>query len=162
VIAPPRSIGDAMIRLLHDAPRDLEVPPVVLPAVEPEPVPLEASALRILIADDEPTMRDAVRDLLENLGFEVVGAACDGLSAVEMADELRPDVVLMDLRMPSLDGVEATRRIRSAHPDVRVVLLSAYDDPAFRAAADRAGACCYLAKGCRPEALEQAIRSGAG
>ena len=84
-------------------------------------------APRVLLVDDAAAIRDALRGVLEDAGIEVVGEALDGIQGVAMAASLRPDVVLMDLRMPSSDGFEATAQIVSELPGVRVVVLSAYE-----------------------------------
>jgi DNA-binding NarL/FixJ family response regulator len=103
--------------------------------------------LRVLIADDQRVVREGLALLLEALDdVEVVGAATDGAQAVRRVAELRPDLVLMDLRMPGSDGVEATRRIRADHPDVEVVVLTTYADDDSVFAALRAGARGYLTK----------------
>jgi len=107
---------------------------------------------RVLIADDDPGIRAALRDLLAEEGMDIVGAVSDGKQAVEATSTLSPDVVLMDLRMPLMDGIEATRRIRETGSLSRVIILSAYDDPALTKGADEAGAYVYLVKGC-PAAL---------
>lgn len=113
---------------------------------------------RVLIADDEPETLVLVRSLLEEEGIEVVGTATGGLQAVSLVDELRPDVVLMDLRMPDLDGVRATRRIMGAHPEARVIIFTIYDDPDPLRSADELGAFCYLVKGCPPSMIVEMIR----
>lgn len=107
---------------------------------------------RVLIADDDPGIRDALRDLLTEEGMEVVGAVAGGAEAVRMAAALAPDVVLMDLRMPGVNGIEATREIHETGSLTQVIILSAYDDPALTKGADEAGAYAYLVKGC-PAAL---------
>ncbi len=114
---------------------------------------------RVVVVDDDPMVREAVRALMEDRGFDVVGEAEDGLAAVGVVAELLPDVVLMDVKMPVMDGLEATRRITTAHPTVKVILLSAYDDASFRRTADQIGAADYLVKGVSPLVLEQAIRN---
>jgi len=103
---------------------------------------------RVLVVDDDEGIREALRDLLREEGFEVAGEAGDGEEAVRAAKRLEPDVVLMDLRMPGLGGAEATAMIRKALPATQVVILSAYDDPALNRSADEAGAYAYLVKGC--------------
>ena len=102
---------------------------------------------RVLIVDDEPLIRETLAELLRDEGFTVLGQAEDGEEAVRAAEELAPDLVLMDVRMPHLNGIEATRRILAERPGTIVVALSAYDDPALAAAARAAGASDYVAKG---------------
>jgi DNA-binding NarL/FixJ family response regulator len=116
---------------------------------------------RVLVADDDPELREALVEMLEALGFEVIGRAADGAEAVAMALELRPGVILMDLRMPNLDGIEATRQIKAILPRTQVVILTAYSDPVLREEADGAGAYCYLLKGC-PTALVTSVVRSAG
>lgn len=114
--------------------------------------------LRVLIADDHPVVRGGLRALIDSLdGLEVVGEAADGESAVREAQLLRPDVVLMDVRMPGLDGVEATRRIRERVPETAVLILTMYDDDATVFTAMRAGARGYLLKGAEQEEILAAI-----
>ena len=84
--------------------------------------------IRVLVVDDHPVVRTGVRGMLDShADFDVVGEACDGEEAIAQVDVLEPDVVLMDLRLPGVDGAEATRRIRAAHPDVQVLVLTTYD-----------------------------------
>lgn len=106
------------------------------------------AAPRVLVVDDDDGIRQALCDLLREEGVDVVGAGADGTQAVEMAGELKPDVVLMDLRMPGLSGSEATAKIRAEQPNLQVIILSAYDDPALNKSAEEAGAYAYLVKGC--------------
>jgi DNA-binding NarL/FixJ family response regulator len=118
-------------------------------------------AIRVLIVDDEPVLREALREFLEGAGMVVVGEAGDGLEALTSAAETDPDVVLMDVRMPRMDGLAATTELRARDPDLRIVLLSATDDEPSRAFAQRAGAADYLAKGIRPSELVAAITAAA-
>ena len=105
-------------------------------------------APRVVVVDDDPSVRNAISQLLSDCGVDVVGTADDGQAGVEVVAELRPDVVVMDLRMPRLNGAEATRAMRLHDGNVQVVLLSAYDDPALMSGAKEAGAYAYLVKGC--------------
>ena len=105
-------------------------------------------APRVIVVDDDDGIRQALRDLLTEEGVEVLGEASDGQGAIEMARDLKPDVVLMDLRMPGLSGSEATSLIRGEQPHIQVIILSAYDDPALNKSAEEAGAYAYLVKGC--------------
>jgi DNA-binding NarL/FixJ family response regulator len=107
-----------------------------------------AGAPRVLLVDDDADVRGALRGLLEDEGIEVVGEAGDGLEAVDSVRRSQPDVVLMDLRMPRLDGIGATRRIRELAPNVQVVVSTAYEDVALQTGASRAGAFAFLVKGC--------------
>ncbi|MFF9646846.1 response regulator [Kitasatospora aureofaciens] len=120
---------------------------------------------RVLVADDQTVVREGIVMLLGLLpGIEVVGAAADGEEAVALVECHHPDVVLMDLRMPRVDGVEATRRIRSAHPGTEVVVLTTYADDESLFPALQAGARGYLTKDAGGEEIAKAIadvRSGA-
>ncbi|GGV37110.1 DNA-binding response regulator [Actinomadura cremea] len=108
--------------------------------------------------DDQTVVREGLVLLLELLpGIEVAGSASDGEQALAMVAEKRPDVVLMDLRMPRMDGVEATRRIREEHPDTEVVVLTTYADDESIFAALRAGARGYLTKDAGADEIAQAV-----
>jgi DNA-binding NarL/FixJ family response regulator len=114
----------------------------------------------VLVADDQRTVRDGLTMLVGLIeGVEVVGAACDGVEAVELAQTERPDVVLMDLRMPRMKGAEATRRIRAELPDTQVLVLTTYADDESLFPALQAGARGYLTKDASAEEIEQAIRA---
>ncbi len=116
--------------------------------------------MRVLIADDHPAMRHSLAQALQlESGMEVIGEASDGGSAVQMARRLRPDVVLMDVVMPRLNGIEATRRITQECPDVRVIGLSVHDSKAYADRMLRAGACAYLLKDCEMADLVQAVEA---
>jgi DNA-binding NarL/FixJ family response regulator len=115
--------------------------------------------LRILLVDDHLLFRKGLARLLSaQPDFEVVGEAADGLEAVEQAQSLHPDLVLMDIRMPNCDGLEATRRIKAYMPDVWVVMLSVSDDEGDLVTAVRYGADGYLLKDLLPETLFQQLR----
>ncbi|MBM3662662.1 MAG: response regulator transcription factor [Actinobacteria bacterium] len=103
--------------------------------------------MKVLLADDHQILRDGIRRGLEGAGVEVVGEAENGEEAVALAAANSPDIVLMDLSMPVLDGVQATTRIRADNPDVRIVVLTMHDDPERTKAALQAGASAYLTKG---------------
>jgi DNA-binding NarL/FixJ family response regulator len=103
--------------------------------------------MRVLLADDHQILRDGIRRGLESAGEDVVGEADNGEEALELVRETTPDIVLMDLSMPVLDGVSATRRITEEFPDVRVVVLTMHDDPQRTRAALEAGAVGYMTKG---------------
>jgi DNA-binding NarL/FixJ family response regulator len=116
--------------------------------------------IRVLIADDHPVVRRGMGSLLASLdAVQVVGEVADGAAAVREAQLLRPDVVVMDLQMPVLDGVEATRRLVAAVPDTAVLVLTMFDDDEAVFAAMRAGARGYLLKGAEQEQILAAIRS---
>jgi DNA-binding NarL/FixJ family response regulator len=115
---------------------------------------------RVLIADDQTLIREGLSTLLGLLpGIEVVGAAADGDQALSMVGSQRPDIVLMDLRMPRCDGVEATRRIRAGYPETQVIVLTTYADDESILAAIQAGARGYLTKDAGAEEIQEAIQA---
>jgi DNA-binding NarL/FixJ family response regulator len=119
-----------------------------------------AAAIRVVLVDDHPVVRRGLRALLESLDdVAVVGEAADGAAAVREAQLTQPDVVLMDVQMPGMDGIEATRRIRGACPDVPVLILTMYDDDATVFTAMQAGARGYLLKGAEQEEIARALRA---
>lgn len=113
--------------------------------------------MRVLICDDHPVFRDGLRLLLGELGVTVVGEAATGEEAVTAATELLPDVVVMDLHLPGMSGIEATRAIRSAQPGVGVLVLTMLDDDTSLLAALRAGANGYLLKGAGHADVDRAL-----
>ena len=116
--------------------------------------------LRVLIADDHPIFRDGMRALLDSVpDTEVVGEAATGDEAIAMTAELQPDVVLMDLQMPGIGGIEATRQILHASPHVRVLVVTMFEDDYSIFTAMRAGARGYVVKGAKPEDMLRAVRS---
>ncbi|MEN6338247.1 MAG: PAS domain S-box protein [Phycisphaerales bacterium] len=127
-----------------------------------EPVPREAgSRIRVLLADDQEVMREGLATLLnEQEDIEVVGQAADGREAVEMAAELHPNVVVMDLAMPMMEGDEATRQIKQRMPETRVVGLSMFDEPGLAERMHQAGAERYVIKTATAEDLFAAVRGG--
>jgi DNA-binding NarL/FixJ family response regulator len=126
---------------------------------------MSQNVVRVVVADDQKVVREGIVMLLGLLpGIDVVGAAADGEEAVQLVAQHAPDVVLMDLRMPRVDGVEATRRIRSEHPGTEVVILTTYADDDSLFPALQAGARGYLTKDAGGEEIVKAItdvRSGA-
>ena len=116
-------------------------------------------SIRLMLADDHRMLREGLRRSMTEHGFDVVGEASDGAEAVDMAGELSPDVILMDVTMPELDGVEATRLVKAANPAIRVIMLTMHADQEVLAAAIRSGASGYLVKDCSTEEIADAIRS---
>jgi DNA-binding NarL/FixJ family response regulator len=120
------------------------------------------NSIKILLVDDQPLFREGLRTLLSvHPDFEVVGEAGDGREAMSLVRSRRPSVVLMDLQMPVLDGVAATRRLREEHPECRVIVLTTFDDDELVFDGLRAGAVGYLLKDAPSEKLAEAIRVAA-
>ena len=121
---------------------------------------MSSSPIRVVLADDHPVVRRGLAALLDSVeGIEVVGQAATGREAVREAQLLAPDVVLMDVQMPDLDGVEASRRIATASPGVAVLVLTMHDDDETVVAALRAGARGYLLKGADQEEIRRAVHA---
>ena len=115
--------------------------------------------IRVLIADDHQIVRQGLKNLLETQpDIEVVGEAEDGRTAFQLTKELIPDVIVMDVKMPTLNGIDASVRIHSEFPDIKIIALSMYGDVRFVTNMLKAGACGYLLKDCAFEELAQAIR----
>jgi DNA-binding NarL/FixJ family response regulator len=143
------------------APRDavLEIP-VAAVAVTVLESPATRRNVRILIADDHPTIMKMVKRILNaHLGFEVVGEARDGHHAVTLAETLQPDVIVLNVTMPTMSGFEAARRIRVQVPNSAIVILSSHKDQQFIEEARKAGANGYLEKTDADEQLVRAIES---
>ncbi len=118
-----------------------------------------SESIRILIAEDNALLRGVLRDALAEAGMTVVAEASDGAAAGGLAEETTPDVVVMDMRMPNVDGIEATERIAQSVWAMPVVVLSAYDEPQMIEAALTAGATSCLKKGVGLDELIEAIRA---
>jgi DNA-binding NarL/FixJ family response regulator len=126
----------------------------------PASAPDDPPPVRVLLADDQRLVRESLGTLLGLLaGIELVASACDGHEAIDLARRHRPDVVLMDLRMPRLDGIQATRRLREELPGVRVIALTTYADDESVLGALRAGARGYLTKDASSEDIRSAIQA---
>lgn len=118
------------------------------------------AVVRIVIADDHAVLREDMRNLLEQENdFEVIGEAGDGEEAVRLASELKPDVIIMDIVMPKLSGIEATRLIKQASPAIAVLILTAYSEMRYILGLLEAGACGYLLKSARGSEIAGAIRA---
>lgn len=116
---------------------------------------------RALVVEDNEAVRSVLQDVLAEWGFEVVGVAASGQEGVDLAAELDPSVVVMDFRMPAMDGLEATRRVLEVAPATRVVVISASEGPALAEAAAAAGAFAYVPKGSAGD-LRRAVLEAAG
>lgn len=114
--------------------------------------------IRLMLADDHRMLREGLSRSMTEHGFNVVGEARDGLEAVNMAHSLQPDVILMDVSMPEMDGVEACRQVRSSVAGTKVVMLTMHADQEVLANAIRAGACGYLVKDCSTDEIANAVR----
>ncbi len=121
---------------------------------------MPGAALRVLIADDHPLFRSGMRALLAaDPEMDVVGEATTGAEAIELAASLKPEVILMDLRMPDMGGIEATRRILHTSPHMRILVVTMYEDDQSVFTAMRAGARGYLLKGAQPDEVLRAIQA---
>jgi DNA-binding NarL/FixJ family response regulator len=116
---------------------------------------------RVLLADDHTRLREALRDLLVETGFEVVGESGDGADAVALAGILEPDIVVIDLRMPVLNGLDATKLIKDGRPATQVVVLSAFESPELEHQAREAGAFAYLDTGTMARRIHRVLLDAA-
>jgi DNA-binding NarL/FixJ family response regulator len=153
-----------VVASVRPAPRSREGATAVLPAAEYQPggttlsVQTTTQLARVLIVDDQTLFRSGLAGLLnDDKRVTVVGQASDGAEAVKQASALKPDVVLMDVKMPNLDGVEATRRIVAEHPEIKILILTTFDADTFVLQALRAGASGYVLKDSQPQAIVSSI-----
>lgn len=116
-------------------------------------------SIRLMLADDHRMLREGLRRSMTDQGFDIVGEARDGDEAIRLAEELQPEVILMDVTMPEVDGVEATRQIKISYPGIAIVMLTMHADQEVLAAAIRAGASGYLVKDCSTDEIATAIRT---
>lgn len=122
-----------------------------------------SAPLRVLLADDHAVVRKGIREFLEEDGeVAVVAEVAGGAEAVRLAGELRPAVVVLDVQMPGVNGIEATRQIKAAYPEIRVLILTAYDEDPYVFALLRAGADGYVLKNADPDDLVRAVKTVAG
>jgi len=124
---------------------------------------MQAQVIRVVVVDDHALHRDVTRQILEaHADLRVVGEAASGEVALALVNQLRPDVVLMDIRLPGMNGIEVTRQLIKNHPDLRVLMVSAYDEDEYLRGALEAGAVGYLSKTAPGKELVQTVRSVAG
>ena len=115
--------------------------------------------IRVLLVDDQQLIRDGIVSLLSlQPGIEMIGAAENGTQACELVADLQPDLILMDIRMPGMDGIDATAKIHADYPNIRILMLTTFDDEDYIVRALRAGACGYLLKNLPASDLAQAIK----
>ena len=156
------AVGSPGMPAVHGRPAARTGAPPVGPAAERRPVERRAGVVRVLLVDDHALLRAGMARLLA-LADDVtgVGGAAGGAQALEMAAAVRPDVVLMDLSMPGMSGVEATRRLRAVCPEAAVVILTSFADPDLVLDAVDAGAVGYLLKDAEPDNVVRAVRAAA-
>jgi CheY-like chemotaxis protein len=118
---------------------------------------MDQPAPRVLLVDDDPETSALLRSVLEDEGISVVGSAGDGTQAIDDADRLQPDVVLMDLRMPGMDGFQATEVLKDRYPWMQVIFLTFYDELLPSRSPQEVGAFAYLVKGCSPKLMRDVI-----
>lgn len=118
-------------------------------------------SVRVLIADDHPMVREGLLSMLNEEGIEVVGEAATGREAIDLASQVQPSVILMDVRMPDLDGLEATRLLHERQPSLPVIIVTTFENPAYMAKAVAVGAAGYILKGASRDQLLYAVRAAA-
>lgn len=116
------------------------------------------TAIRVLVADDARFMREMIREIIEPEGFQVIGEATDGVEAVEAFQNLKPDLVTMDIVMPRCSGLDSVRKILATDPQARVVMVSALGQESLVSEALEAGACDFIVKPFKPERVVQTLR----
>jgi DNA-binding NarL/FixJ family response regulator len=121
----------------------------------------QIAAARVLVVDDDVILGGALADLLRQKGFDVVGQASDGPAAIALARQEEPDVVLMDFRMPMMDGLEASALIQAHAPMTQTVMFTAYDDETLNVEASQSGVYCLLVKGCDPDLIVEVVERAA-
>jgi DNA-binding NarL/FixJ family response regulator len=128
-----------------------------LPVPAPSAEPRSVGTARLVLVDDDSALRLALHELLVDAGYDVVGEAGDGAAGLAVICEARPDVVLLDLRMPGMGGVEVARQLRELSPNVRVIMFSAYADLGLQSILSDLGVSAYLIKGCPYRRIVAAI-----
>ncbi len=126
---------------------------------QPQQPTQSSSPIRVIIADDHPMVREGLASMLTAKGIDIVGEASTGREAIELVKSVKPSVVLMDVRMPDLDGLEACRLLHRDQPDLPVIIVTTYENPAYMAKAVSAGAAGYILKGTTRDELLQAVRA---
>jgi DNA-binding NarL/FixJ family response regulator len=121
----------------------------------------QTPAPRVLVVDDDVILGGALCDLLRQRGFDVVGQVSSGPEAIALSAQEEPDVVLMDFRMPMMDGLEAASLIQARSPLTQTVMFTAYDDETLNQEASETGVYCLLVKGCNPELIVEVVRGAA-
>lgn len=130
-----------------------------LPLTAPSAEPRAAATARLVLVDDDAALRLALHELLMDAGYHVVGEAGDGAAGLEVIAEVRPDVVLLDLRMPGMGGVEMARHLRQRSPNVPIIMFSAYADLGLQSILSDLGVSAYLIKGCPYRRIVAAIEA---
>ena len=115
------------------------------------------SRTRLVVSDDDQPLLDSLCQLLDEAGFEIIGTATNGIDTINVVTALRPDILITDLRMPGLTGLEVAEQLQQTMPEVKILILSAYDDPGLQMVAERIPVTAYLVKGCSSRLILAAI-----